>query len=193
MIDNKTPHLGLPLPDLKNQQDEDVPRIARALASLDEHAAQSDAQMAETESRVETLEEEGKAQLDRQQALDERLTGAEAKLPGLAGSDKAGIVKIGKGIDVTGDGTVSVKIPEVPLASSERPGLVRPDGKIHLPGLRRGYFPCARSQRQCRVLYIGRKYSQCHGFQNVGRQRHCSPVRQAGRSAKHHCWQRSLP
>lgn len=45
MEDNKTPHLGLPLPDLANQQDEDVPRIAEALAGLDAHAAQGDARI----------------------------------------------------------------------------------------------------------------------------------------------------
>ena len=27
MVDNKTAHLALPLPDLSNMQDEDVPRI----------------------------------------------------------------------------------------------------------------------------------------------------------------------
>ena len=35
MVDNKTAHLALPLPDLSNMQDEDVPRIGQALQKVD--------------------------------------------------------------------------------------------------------------------------------------------------------------
>jgi|GEM_PF-3883978 hypothetical protein len=45
MIDNKTAHLALPLPDLSNMQDEDVPRIGGALSMLDAHAQKVDSAM----------------------------------------------------------------------------------------------------------------------------------------------------
>ena len=54
MVDNKTAHLALPLPDLSNMQDEDVPRIGRALTKLDEHAQQVDSALREVDSALES-------------------------------------------------------------------------------------------------------------------------------------------
>ncbi|WP_394027471.1 hypothetical protein [Desulfovibrio falkowii] len=125
MIDNKTPHLGLPLPDLGNLQDEDVPRIAEALEKLDGHAAETDVKLTgaaedlgRTAVRVEALEGEN-------QALAGEIAGVAAKLPSLARSDKAGIVKIGEGIDVEDDGTISVPPPpKISLATTASAGTV---------------------------------------------------------------------
>lgn len=115
MVDNKTPYLGLPLPDLANQQDEDVPRLAEALAGLDALAAQGDARIAEAESvlggaieRVVVLEDDALDLRKGMVALSGRVDGVEAKSPDLASKDKAGIVKIGEGIAVDGSGAISV-------------------------------------------------------------------------------------
>lgn len=54
MVDNKTAHLALPLPDLSNMQDEDVPRIGRALSMLDTHAQQVDSALHGVDSALES-------------------------------------------------------------------------------------------------------------------------------------------
>lgn len=46
MIDNKTPHLSLPLPHADNLLTEDVSRLRAALTELDAHAGQADADLA---------------------------------------------------------------------------------------------------------------------------------------------------
>lgn len=48
MIDNKTPHLSLPLPHESNLLTDDVPRLREAFASLDAHAAQLETDLVET-------------------------------------------------------------------------------------------------------------------------------------------------
>ena len=52
MVDNKTQHLGLPLPDLSNMQDEDVPRIGQALRLIDAHVQSVDAQAQAAEAAL---------------------------------------------------------------------------------------------------------------------------------------------
>lgn len=54
MVDNKTAHLALPLPDLSNMQDEDVPRIGRAISMLDTHAQQVDSALRGLDSALES-------------------------------------------------------------------------------------------------------------------------------------------
>lgn len=54
MVDNKTAHLALPLPDLSNMQDEDVPRIGGALSMLDAHAQQVDSALRGVDSALES-------------------------------------------------------------------------------------------------------------------------------------------
>ncbi|MGV7095705.1 hypothetical protein [Desulfovibrio sp. QI0434] len=54
MVDNKTAHLALPLPDLSNMQDEDVPRIGRAMSMLDAHAQQVDSALRGLDSALES-------------------------------------------------------------------------------------------------------------------------------------------
>ncbi|SCM69982.1 hypothetical protein [Desulfovibrio sp. 86] len=132
MVDNKTPYLGLPLPDLANQQDEDVPRLAEALAGLDALAAQNDARMAVAEAglegaveRVVVLEDDTLELRKGMVALSGRVDGVEAKSPDLASKDKAGIVKIGEGIAVTEGGIISVPPPpEINLATKNSAGTV---------------------------------------------------------------------
>ena len=131
MIDNKTPHLGLPLPDLGNQQDEDVPRIGAALVKLDAHAAETDVSLEgtaetleRTASRVVALEESALDLLGNMNSLIGRMVKVEAKSPDLAGPSKAGIVKIGQGIAVENDGTISVT--PVNIATMEKVGTVKP-------------------------------------------------------------------
>ena len=53
MVDNKTSHLALPLPDLSNMQDEDVPRIGQALRLIDAHAQGVDAQVQSVEAALD--------------------------------------------------------------------------------------------------------------------------------------------
>ena len=55
MVDNKTVHLGLPLPDLSNEQTEDVPRIGQALAMLDARAQSVDAALELQSGEVQAL------------------------------------------------------------------------------------------------------------------------------------------
>ncbi|HZF61923.1 MAG TPA: hypothetical protein VEZ52_09920 [Desulfovibrio sp.] len=54
MVDNKTAHLALPLPDLSNMQDEDVPRIGGALSMLDAHAQQVDSALRGVDAALES-------------------------------------------------------------------------------------------------------------------------------------------
>lgn len=54
MVDNKTAHLALPLPDLSNMQDEDVPRIGRAMSMLDAHAQQVDSALLGMDSALKS-------------------------------------------------------------------------------------------------------------------------------------------
>lgn len=57
MVNNTTAHLALPLPDLSNQQDEDVPRIGQALAKLDTHAQTVDAAIQDCRSAINFCDE----------------------------------------------------------------------------------------------------------------------------------------
>lgn len=130
MVDNKTAHLALPLPDLSNMQDEDVPRISRALSMLDAHARDIDAsikaQTAAHEVEIAALKAADMAlgaEQDQQfLAAMERIGALEAKSPNTATKIAAGIVKIGTGIEVAEDGTISVM--PVEMATPERAGVV---------------------------------------------------------------------
>lgn len=157
MIDNKTPHLGLPLPDLGNQQDEDVPRIAEALEKLDGHVAETDVKLTgaaedlgRTAVRVEALEGEN-------QALAGEIAGVAAKLPSLARSDKAGIVKIGEGIDVAEDGTISVKPVDISPWDAFPPYVPIPIWGVTFGGSdgRRAIMPGETSVREDWILCDG--------------------------------------
>ena len=124
MIDNKTVTLGLPLPDLSNMQDEDVPRIGQALTMLDAHAQSVDAAL-EQESAARKEGDANLAAALEQYARenDARLTAAENKTPGLATKDVAGIVKIGTGITVGADGLIAVT--PVTVATQDAAGTVQ--------------------------------------------------------------------
>ena len=62
MVDNKTAHLALPLPDLSNMQDEDVPRIGRAMSMLDAHAQKVDSALESQGREVAELKAGSQAQ-----------------------------------------------------------------------------------------------------------------------------------
>ncbi|MCH5146014.1 hypothetical protein JMF94_13065 [Desulfovibrio sp. UIB00] len=62
MVDNKTAHLALPLPDLSNMQDEDVPRIGGALNMLDAHAKKVDSALESQGREVAELKAGNQAQ-----------------------------------------------------------------------------------------------------------------------------------
>ena len=138
MVDNKTSHLELPLPNLGNQQDEDVPRIAEALAGLDAHAAQSDARMAVAEealaglgahaaqsdarmagaeealgdaaARIDVLGGNSQEHQERLNILDEQLKEANARAPGTAEDGKLGLTMPGRGLHIATPGKLDVDI-----------------------------------------------------------------------------------
>ena len=55
MIDKKTTHLKLPLPNVENELEDDCPRLEDALKKLDAHAAAGDARIKSVEARAENL------------------------------------------------------------------------------------------------------------------------------------------
>ena len=69
MVDNKTAHLGLPLPDLSNEQTEDVPRIGQALAMLDARAQSVDAALEAQSGEVQALKVSDMAHDERLESL----------------------------------------------------------------------------------------------------------------------------
>ena len=69
MVDNKTAHLALPLPDLSNMQDEDVPRIGGALSMLDAHAQKVDSALESQGREVAELKVGSQAQAGSLESL----------------------------------------------------------------------------------------------------------------------------
>ena len=69
MVDNKTAHLALPLPDLSNMQDEDVPRIGRAMSMLDAHAQKVDNALRGVDAALESQYPDLKGQLKGNKTL----------------------------------------------------------------------------------------------------------------------------
>lgn len=69
MVDNKTAHLALPLPDLSNMQDEDVPRIGGALSMLDAHAQKVDSALESQGREVAELKAGNQAQAGSLESL----------------------------------------------------------------------------------------------------------------------------
>ena len=57
MIDNRTQHLGLPLPDEKNMLEDDCPRIRTAFQKVDAHAAGTDAALAARLSQANSADD----------------------------------------------------------------------------------------------------------------------------------------
>ena len=70
MIDNKTDHLGLPLPSELNQLEDDCPRIVAALKGVDAHAANVDGRLDGVEDRAGVLEA-GVSSLEARSAQNE--------------------------------------------------------------------------------------------------------------------------
>lgn len=73
MVDNKTAHLGLPLPDLSNEQTEDVPRIGQALAMLDARAQSVDAALEVQSGEVQALKASDTVHDERLESLKQNL------------------------------------------------------------------------------------------------------------------------
>ena len=73
MIDNKTSHLSLPLPDLGNMQDEDVPRITQAFRMIDTHAQGVDDRALEVEDAINSLDDKLKKLGSDAQEQSERI------------------------------------------------------------------------------------------------------------------------
>ncbi len=80
----RTDHLGLPLPHLENQIDEDNPRLGQALSLLDANAAEQDAALSSLSSRAQTLEGKSASLEGRASALESRATAQENRSLGLA-------------------------------------------------------------------------------------------------------------
>ena len=57
MIDKKTTHLKLPLPNVANELEDDCPRLEAALKTLDAHASAGDARLDDLETRASDLEQ----------------------------------------------------------------------------------------------------------------------------------------
>ena len=57
MIDKKTDHLGLPLPDEKNMLEDDCPRLRQSLQKLDAHAKTADEAIAALQERATATEQ----------------------------------------------------------------------------------------------------------------------------------------
>lgn len=57
MIDKKTPHLGLPLPDATNLLEDDCPRIVESFQKVDEHAAKVDKALVTDSAAIGALED----------------------------------------------------------------------------------------------------------------------------------------
>ena len=74
MIDRKTPHLQLPLPNEENELDVDVQRIKTSLALVDENAGEQDAALKEHETRVDALETSAADHDNRVACLEEDTT-----------------------------------------------------------------------------------------------------------------------
>lgn len=91
MVDNKTAHLALPLPDLSNMQDEDVPRISRAMSMLDAHAQKVDSALEAQGRDVEGLKAGSQAQAGSLDALSRAL---ETEKTERAEADRAASTKL---------------------------------------------------------------------------------------------------
>ena len=91
MVDNKTAHLALPLPDLSNMQDEDVPRISRAMSMLDAHAQKVDSALESQGRELEELRTGSQAQAGSLDALSRAL---ETEKTERAEADRAASTKL---------------------------------------------------------------------------------------------------
>lgn len=83
MIDNKTEHLGLPLPNEKNMLEDDCPRIAQSFRKLDAHAAGVDKALAIDSAAIGALEDRATATGHTLAAIDGDLAKHAAKLAAL--------------------------------------------------------------------------------------------------------------
>lgn len=91
MVDNKTAHLALPLPDLSNMQDEDVPRIGRGMSMLDAHAQKVDSALESQGRELEELKTGSQAQAGSLDALSRALETEKAER---SEADEASSIKL---------------------------------------------------------------------------------------------------
>lgn len=95
IIDDRTPHLNLPLPNVNNLLEDDVARLRTALGQVDTVVQQAG-------DDVDKLEERATAVEGRAKALEGRATTAENKLAALtkgAASNRDTLVELSDAID----------------------------------------------------------------------------------------------
>lgn len=88
MIDNKTKHLGLPLPNEKNMLEDDCPRIVQSFQKLDAYAADVDKALATDSAAIGALEDRATATGHTLAAIDGDLAKHAAKLATLEETDE---------------------------------------------------------------------------------------------------------
>lgn len=80
MIDKKTEHLELPLPNERNMLEDDCPRIVEAFKKVDAHAKAADERLDGVEGRTTTAENGISALENRASALETAQTSTEGTL-----------------------------------------------------------------------------------------------------------------
>lgn len=96
IIDDRTPHLNLPLPNVNNLLEDDVARLRTALGQVDTVVQQAADDIDALETRASTVE-------GRAKGLEDRATTAENKLAALtkgAASNRDTLVELSDAIDM---------------------------------------------------------------------------------------------
>lgn len=96
MIDNKTEHLGLPLPNEQNMLEDDCPRIVQSFRKLDAHAQTTDAALAARKEQADAADAAVAALQDRVTALESGKADAaevSARLEAIAASVRTGLAE----------------------------------------------------------------------------------------------------
>ena len=118
------------LPPTSEQSPQEVVEGIRADRERAERAAGNAAASAQaTAQNTEEAKRQAATaarEADRARAEADRAT--EIASVGPATPHRLGLVRIGAGVEVDEEGVIAVNIPEIPLASAQRAGLVRPDG-----------------------------------------------------------------
>lgn len=111
-VDEKTPHLKLPLPHQENHLEDDLPRLRQSLEDLDANAEDQGVALNGLSLRATTLEARTEglvlAQGKTAAVLEAHQAAHNPHHTPLATREQAGLVQVGEGLAVDGMGVISV-------------------------------------------------------------------------------------